>query len=146
MLSLADIRDYIAGLGIVKDDHVYMGKLDNKQQQTIGVYSRKTDGPPQTAIGGMEATTHELKPVSILIHWTASPRESEKAAFMLFDRLRNETNVMIGDKQIDVISFRVPEPQDVGTDECGVYEYVIWLDFIYVREAPSKLLNWERRT
>ena len=28
----------------------------------------------------------------------------------------------------------VPEPQDVGTDDNGVYEYVIWLDFVYQRK------------
>lgn len=134
MLSLADIRDYIAGLGITADDHVYMGKLDNKQQQSIGVYSRKTDGAPQTDIGGLEATTHETKPVSILIHWNASPRESEEAAFVLFEALRKETDVSIGGKHIDIIALRVPEPQDVGTDDNGIYEYVIWIDLIYERK------------
>ena len=39
MLKTTDIREWIASLGIAEDEHVYMGKLDNKQQKSIGVYS-----------------------------------------------------------------------------------------------------------
>ena len=37
MLKTTDIREWIASLGIAEDEHVYMGKLDNKQQKSIGV-------------------------------------------------------------------------------------------------------------
>ena len=86
MLTINDIRGYIAGLGIAADDNVYIGKMDNKKQKSIGVYSRPTSGMPNIALGGVDCTTY------------------------------------------------VPEPQDVGTDDSGVYEYVIWLDFIYQRK------------
>ncbi len=36
MLSLKDIRQYISDLSIAEDDNVYMGKLDNKSQKSIG--------------------------------------------------------------------------------------------------------------
>ena len=35
---------------------------------------------------------------------------------------------------INCIILQVPEPVDVGTDDKGVYEYVIWLDFVYQRK------------
>ena len=38
MLKLTEIRQWIASLGIAEDQHVYIGKLDNKQQKSIGVY------------------------------------------------------------------------------------------------------------
>ncbi len=41
---------------------------------------------------------------------------------------------MIGDTHVNQISLKVPEPQPVGTDDNGVYEYVIWLDFVYQRK------------
>jgi len=133
MLSLKDIRQYISSLDIAADDNVYIGKLDNKKQKSIGVYSRPTSGPVNVAIGGIECTTYDTKPVSLLIHWSKSKDETEKAAYNLFEKLRSVTSLTIGDTSINYLRLMVPEPQDVGTDDSGVYEYVIWLDFIYER-------------
>lgn len=134
MLSLKDIRQYISGLGIAADNNVYIGKLDNKKQKSIGVYSRPTSGPPGMALGGLDCTTYDIKHISLLVHWTRSKDESEQAAFELFEKLRSVTSLSIGDTHINYLRLMVPEPQDVGTDDCGVYEYVIWLDFLYARK------------
>ena len=133
MLSLKDIRQYISSLDIAADDNVYIGKLDNKKQKSIGVYSRPTSGPVNVAIGGLDCTTYDTKPVSLLIHWSKSKDETEKASYDLFEKLRSVTSLTIGDTPINYLRLMVPEPQDVGTDDGGVYEYVIWLDFIYER-------------
>lgn len=133
MLSLEDIRQYISSLGIAADDNVYIGKLDSKKQKSIGIYSRPTSGPANIAIGGLECTTYDTKHISLLIHWTKSKDETERVAFELFEKLRSVTSLTVGDTPINYLSLMVPEPQDVGTDDSGVYEYVIWLDFIYER-------------
>lgn len=133
MLTLKDIRQYISSLNIAVDDNVYMGKLDNKKQKSIGVYSRPTSGPANIAIGGLECTTYDTKPVSLLIHWSKSKDETERTAYNLFEKLRNVTSLTIGDTHINYLRLMVPEPQDVGSDDAGVYEYIIWLDFIYER-------------
>ena len=62
MLKIADIRGWIASLGIAADNRIYIGKLDNKQQKSIGVYGRGGSGPPNIALGGLDYTTYE-KPV-----------------------------------------------------------------------------------
>lgn len=134
MLSLKDIRQYISSLNIATDDNVYMGKLDDKKQKSIGVYSRPASGSPNIAIGGLEYTTYDTKPVSLLVHWSKSKDETEMAAYDLFEKLRNVTSLTIGDTSINCLRLMVPEPQDVGTDDGGVYEYVIWLDFVYQRK------------
>lgn len=134
MLSLKDIQDYIIGLGITDADNVYIGKLDNKKQRSIGVYSRQTSGSPNIALGGINYTTYDTKPVSLLIHWNKNKDETERTAYELFEKLRNVTSLSIGDTHINYLRLMVPEPQDVGTDDNGVYEYVIWLDFIYQRK------------
>lgn len=134
MLALKDIKQYISGLGIADDEHVYIGRLDNKKEKCIGVYGRPTSGPANMAIGGLECTTYDTKPVSLLIHWNKSKDETEKAAYDLFEKLRSVTSLSIGDTHINYLRLMVPEPQDVGTDVGGVYEYVIWLDFIYQRK------------
>lgn len=134
MLALKDIRQYISSLNIAADDNVYMGKMDNKSQKSIGVYSRPSSGPANIAIGGLEYTTYDTKPVSLLVHWNKNKDETERTAYELFEKLRSVTSLTIGDTPINYLRLMVPEPQDVGTDDNGVYEYVIWLDFVYQRK------------
>lgn len=134
MLKLTEIRQWIASLGIAEDQHVYMGKLDNKQQKSIGVYGRSGSGSPGIALGGLECTTYDTKRLSLLVHWTTRKAESEVAAYEVFEKLRNVSSLDIGDTHINYLRLMVPEPQDVGTDDGGVYEYVIWLDLIYERK------------
>lgn len=134
MLALKDIKQYISGLGIADEEHVYIGRLDNKKEKCIGVYGRPTSGPANMAIGGLECTTYDTKSVSLLIHWNKIKDESERTAYDLFKKLRSVTSLSIGDTHINYLRLMVPEPQDVGSDDGGVYEYVIWLDFIYQRK------------
>jgi hypothetical protein len=133
MLSLSDVCQYISDLNIVADGHVYYGKLDAKSQKSIGVYNRPSSGPPNIALGGLACTTYDTRRISLLVHWNRDPDESEAAAWDLFEKLRNVTSLTIGDTHISALCLMVPEPQDVGTDDNGVYEYVIWLDLIYER-------------
>lgn len=134
MLSLKDIRQYISGLGIFDDDRVYIGKMDSKKQKSIGVYSRPASGNPNIALGGLDCTTYDTKPISLLIHWNKSKGEAEETAYGLFERLKSVTSLSIGGTRINYLRLMVPEPQDIGTDDNGVYEYVIWLDFVYQRK------------
>lgn len=138
MLAINDVRSYIASLGIAKDDNVYIGKMDGKKQRSIGVYSRPTSGMPNIALGGLGCTTYDVKPVSLLVHWGKDKGEAEAAAYGLFEKLRNVTSLTIGGTHIDYVRLMVPEPQDVGTDDSGVYEYVIWLDFLYERNMKGR--------
>lgn len=136
MLALKDIREYISAFNVAADSNVYIGKLDNKKQKSIGVYNRKQEGKPVNSLGGLDCTTYGIRSVSLLIHWNKSQTESEEAAYELYEKLRESRPVMIGNTAVNFISLQVPEPVDVGTDDNGVYEYVIWLDFIYNRETP----------
>lgn len=134
MLTLSEIQKWIASLEIAADDNVYIGKLDNKKQKSIGVYGRETSGSPNIALGGLECTSYDTRPISLLVHWNRIKSESEKAAYELFEKIRSVSSLDIGDTHINYIRLMVPEPQDIGTDEGGVCEYVIWLDFVYRRK------------
>lgn len=134
MLTLNDIRGYIAGLGIADDKNVYIGKLNNKKDRSIGVYHRQGSGPPVMALGGYDHSSYDIRRISLLIHWDKDVRASEQAAYSLYEKLKNVSSLSIGDTPINCILLQVPEPVDVGTDDNGVYEYVIWLDFVYQRK------------
>lgn len=135
MMRLSDIREYIAGLGIADNEHVYIGKMDNKKEKSIGVYSRSRESDPVVALGGVEYSSYDVKSISLLVHWNRSKVETEEAALQLFEIIKKERRFVVGSALVQFIRLMMPEPQDVGTDDDGIYEYVIWLDFIYQKEV-----------
>lgn len=130
-MMLSDIRDYIASLGLA--DQVYMGKLDPKPEQVIGVYNSKHEHAYQVPIGGPSLASYELKYVTILLHWNKSPRETETAGKRLFEAVAATREATVNEK---LIKFVQPlyELQDVGTDESGVYEMVMEAAFVCRKE------------
>lgn len=130
-MTLNAVREYIAGLGIAQNEHVYIGRLDGKQQRSIGVYARPGEGDPHIPLGGRQNATYDTKRISLLIHWTRNKEETEKAAATLFQNLLEQEGFQAGDTNVLFLQVKMPEPQDIGSDQDGVYEYVIWVDFIY---------------
>lgn len=112
---------------------IWVSWIINSRSPSV-VYSRSSSGPPNIALGGLDYTSYDVRPISLLVHWNRSKPESEAAAYKLFETIRNVSSLDIGDTHINCIRLMVPEPQDVGTDDNGIYEYVIWLDFIYQRK------------
>lgn len=108
MLTLDNIRGYIASLGIADDNNVYIGKLNGKKEHSIGVYHRKDSGPPVMALGGYEYSSYDIRRISLLIHWDKDVQASEQAAYTLYEKLKNVSSLSIGDTPITVLSFRYP--------------------------------------
>ena len=69
-MTLADVRDYIASLELAK--HVYMGKLPDKEDKSVGVYNSKHQYPQHIALGGPTQEGYGQKYVTLLIHWNKS--------------------------------------------------------------------------
>lgn len=131
MLYLEDVRDYIATLGIAQDDHVYMGKMDNKKDKSIGIYQLKQARAPTVSLG--DSGTYKVKPISLLVHWSKSARETEKKAFELYEKLSAIRNVTINGKKVFYIQMLQEEPVDVDMDESKIYERVIEIIIYYER-------------
>lgn len=62
-MMLADIRDYIESLNLA--DFVYMGKLPDKKEKSIGVYNSKHQYDYNVPIGGTQLASYELKYVTL---------------------------------------------------------------------------------
>lgn len=127
-MMLSDVRDYITSLKLA--DHVYMGKLPDKQEKSIGVYNSKHQHAYHTAIGGPALESYGTKYVTLLVHWNKSLRDTEKAATALFEAVRTAREVTVNNAKIKFIQ-PLYEIQDVGTDDAGVYEMVIEAAVIY---------------
>ena len=129
---MAEVRDWLKTISTA--EHFYIGKLDAKQDKSLGVYSRAALGqPPDIALGGLSCTKTAVKQVSILLHWNQNAKDTEAAAQALFEALQAAEPIQIGQTLVALLQLLVPAPVDVGTDDNGVYERVIWVDFYYRR-------------
>ena len=133
MITLAEVRDWIKTFNAA--NNYYIGKIDNKQENSIGIYQRKTIDGPRVAIGGRLLASYDVKSISILIHWNKNANETEKRAQYIYNRLFEAESVVIGGTPIKMIALLQNEPVDVGTDDNNVYERVIELDLYYEREG-----------
>lgn len=129
-MILADIRDWLKTLNAA--EHYYVGKLDNKQDKSLGVYQR-TAGSAHIALGGLDNTKYAVKRISLLLHWNDNAKETEIAANELYKKLITTDHPVIGDEQVYCIMMQTAEPQGVGTDDNGIYERVIWMDIYHER-------------
>ena len=135
MITLAEVRDWIKTFNAA--NNYYIGKIDNKQENSIGIYQRKTIDGPRVAIGGRSLASYDVKSISILIHWNKNANETEKRAQYLYNRLFEAELVVIGGIPVKMIALLQNEPVDVGTDDNNVYERVIELDLYYEREREG---------
>ncbi|ORJ28147.1 minor capsid protein [Streptococcus oralis] len=135
MITLAEVRDWIKTFNAA--NNYYIGKIDNKQENSIGIYQRKTIDGPRVAIGGRTLASYDVKSISILIHWNKNANETEKRAQYLYNRLFEAESVVIGGTPIKMIALLQNESVDVGTDDNNVYERVIELDLYYEREREG---------
>jgi hypothetical protein len=133
-MTLADVRDYIASLNLTKE--VYMGKLSDKPERSIGVYNSKHQYPYHGTLGGPNQQGYGIKHITLLVHWNKSPRDTEKVATALFDAINIVRDAKINKTTIKFIQL-LYDLQDIGTDETGVYEYVIEAAVIYEKEVKK---------
>lgn len=133
-ILLRDIRDYISAFNISDDDNCYCGKLEDKRQKSIGVYPLKSSRPPEGTVGGDKNRSYYTKGISLLVHWNKSPTDTEEAAVKLYERLKNMRAAEINGHTIKFIQMQQEEPIWVGTDDKGIYEYVIECLFYIEKE------------
>lgn len=131
ILKLRDIRDLISSLNIVEDEHCFCGKLENKKNMSIGCYPSSDKREKQKTIGNI--SSYRIKGVTFLIHGNMSPTDTEDIATTLYEKLEETKNITVNKQLIMFIQMPDDEPISVGTDENGIYEYVINCFIYYER-------------
>lgn len=129
MMLLSEVRDWLKTQ--VECPSWYIGKLDGKIQECIGLYSIP-GGAPVIALGGLEQTSYATKAISILVHWGKNADKAEVKAQEVYAALFGQPAV-IGGRRVITFDMRTPEPVGVGTDSEGYYEYVIELTIFFER-------------
>ena len=134
MLYLSEVRDFIAGLltGIVDDENVYSGIMQDKQEMSVGVYNQKRGTPKLSAVG--VNPSYSRKAVSVLVHWNKSPKQTEHAAAAVYAAIERAGRTKAGANNILFVKMTTEEAVAVGTDDNGVFEMVIEFDIYYERQ------------
>lgn len=125
---LAEFRDYLKTQ--IEADHYSIGKIDGTKDKSVGVYS---DGSYERIEAIGRAKTYDRAGIRILIHWNKNMRETETVARDLYEKLRYITDTDFGDIHVYYLDLQYGEPVYVGTDDEGVYEYVIRCVVYYER-------------
>ena len=131
-MTLEDVLTWLKSLDI-KPDYYYCGTLNSKKTKSFGIYQLGSRQPRQVAIGGLNATKSARKGATILVHWNESSRESENTALALYQAIEAAANAEIGSSKVSYIELPYNEPICVGTDDHGIFEFVIDIIFHYER-------------
>lgn len=135
MLTLEIVKDWLKTLTPVFA-HYYVGKLDTKYEDSLGVYNlKRSSGAPDIALGGLSATLTMRKQVSLLIHGSKNNVQTEKKAIELYETLLSCGSFSLADVHVDFIGLLVPEPVFVDHDDNGIAEYVIEFEIYYRKES-----------
>lgn len=130
MITLADIRDWLKSFGLF--DNYYIGRLDSKKKNSLGVYNLQ-DAGRREVIGGLKV--YEKKGVSLLIHGDTNKANTERKAWDLYNAIesvsKNENILIAKEKKIFFIELLNNEPIDVNQDADSVYEYVIEMNIYF---------------
>lgn len=118
---LATIRDYLKTLDS-KADHYSIGKIDNSKDKSIGVYG---DGYQTRVEAVGRASSYDTAGIRILIHWNKNANATEAFARSLYEELRYIQDTDMGTVHVQYLDLTYSEPIFLGTDENGVYEYLI---------------------
>ena len=133
LMDLSMVRDFLKTLE-PKFSAYFVGKLDAKKDNSLGIYNLKRNGGPQIALGGLNATKTLNKKISLLIHGTKNNTETEKLAISLYESLLKANVDVIGTYDVCMVGLLCDGPINVGNDDNGVCEYVIELEIYYQKK------------
>lgn len=128
---LAEIRDYFK-TGFGWKEAISIGKINNDKDKAICFYNSNTARAAAHTFGGKALQSYQHKAVTILIRWGKAKGAAEDVAQAVFDFF-DETQFLLDSKHTFCLSI-YEGPIDLNTDENGVYEYSIELDFYKSKE------------
>lgn len=128
---LTAIKDYFKN-NFKWAEKISIGAIDNNAEKAICFYTSNTARPAAHMWGGRALQSYRHKPVTILIRWGKGKQAAEDKAQAVFDFFE-ETQFALMGKHAFCLSV-YDGPIDLGTDENGIYEYSLELDFYMKKE------------
>ena len=131
MITLKDVREFLKTK--IDCDNWYGGKIDASKDKCIGIYNIQ-GGKPYIALGGLDNTSYSSKAISILVHWTNNSNTAELKAQEVYNAFFGQDGI-IGGHRVIQFDMKTDEPVPIGTDDNGIFEYVINLTIKYERKV-----------
>lgn len=112
---------------------IQLGGVDGNAERFLGVYPSPDQGPAHIAIGGPACTSYGTLSARLLLRWGNSQPEAEAKANALWGLFYGLTRANMDGAAIAYADpGAAPVPLGGGLD--GVFEYVINLKLIYMKE------------
>lgn len=117
---LSEFKDYLKTLNVAT--HYSVGKIDNSKERSLGVYGDSSTRRVES-IG--QNSSYGTMRIRLLLHWNKSAVETEESARDLFEKIRYITDLDLDTEYIEYLDLDYDSPIFVGSDDNGIYEYVI---------------------
>lgn len=126
-MTLKQYKDYFKS-SFVWSEAISIGKIDNNKEKAICFYnSNRTIAPIKT----IDINTYKIKPITILLRYTKNQDKAEVMANSIYDFF-DDRIFNIENKRV-IAQHLYSEPITLNTDEDGVYEYSLEINFLEER-------------
>lgn len=136
MMTLKEVKDWMKAQFPDANKWI-LASYDKSNDKTVCVRNLATSRG-SLALGGRNQTSIAVKGLSIVLHWTKNPDESEKAAQQLYSLFYGQNPTIAGYRVIK-FDMRHDEPLSLGQDDAGINEYVIEVYVTYMKKKESEL-------
>ena len=110
------------------NEAISIGKIDNNKEKAICFYnSRRT----MTPIKAIDVSTYMYKPITILLRYTKNQNTAEEIANAIYEFYDDRVFYIDGKRVISQHYHSLPN--NLGTDENGVYEYSLEINMLEER-------------
>lgn len=123
-MTLKQYKDYFK-TSFKWSEAISIGKIDNNKEKAICFYNSKRMLSPIKAI---DKNTYKYKPITILLRYTKNQNTAEEMAMSIYEFF-DDREFSIDDKQVTV-QHLYSGPNNLGTDEDGVYEYTLEMNML----------------
>lgn len=123
-MRLKQYKDYFKA-SFKWNEAISIGKIDNNKEKAICFYNSKRTLTPIKAI---DKNTYKINPITILLRYTKNQDTAEEMANSIYEFF-DDRKLEIEDKLI-IAQHLYSGPVTLGTDNEGVYEYSLEINFL----------------
>lgn len=125
MLDVEKIKNYLKT--IIDIPSWYCGTIDKNQEKAIGVYDNTRVLSKISQYDNLQ--TYIITPFTLLVRYTQNYIKANKKAYEIYNLLKTQKELEIDNKTY-FIKLIDENPQNTGSDDKGIYEFVIDFDLI----------------
>ena len=124
MVYLSDVREWVKDFGLFQG--CWIGRLSTKRDNTLGIYPLR-NSPARREVFSGSSKSYDVTGINFLIHGNSNKDETERLAWVFYNRLASIEKPLINGKQVYFIKMLYDCPIDVGS-EGEIYEYTVQIE------------------